>query len=369
MDLYDYIEASVWKQLTDEQKKEVFGPLLMYFVSPLQQIKNTQLKTFEMCGMKYRTFELEIENEPFVFVPAQKEVILGWDQGTNGLKIQELLGNDYVNFADHSTFSTALSKEDLANIKDQIVPNSSYDLQSAEGISEYINDFTTPLRKVSLPAMLVSKRALPFGTEYKGIYDCVSGHFQGEKEFFDYFERKIYKQFHPILTLEESLAWSYPHSILEENKYFIEQVGQTNQFAVYKHLNFNFHEQQQAIRKFAYDFLTEDQWEYIVGGGTRRLFRWGNEVDIDNERDPHNGYQKARASNMFGIEVDTRRSKYEITDNPFHVKLDLVPTDEDHRIKQLLPLASYYRSKQQVNVEEKLTPKIYTYRKAIVIEP
>lgn len=366
MNWFEAADFINWKNLNDEEKKEIFGPLMMYFVNPLLKISNSHLTTFDMCGMKCRTFQMKINEEDFVFIPGQKDVILGWDSGTKGLKIHELLDYPVSKHFDGTQYGTTLDKDDLNTIEPE--ENDAEDrLDTVEGLDLYINHSTTLLRKVNIPPMLVATRSLPVGCTFKGVYHCVTGEFQGDQSFFSCYQQDILRCLQTT-TENPLVTFTYEKSILENQKFYLEQIPQTDSYSLYAHKQQTYQEQQQQLEQYGFHFLSEDQWEYVVGGGTRRLFRWGNEVSIDPSSDPSCAYQKMRQKNMFGLSVDCTEKHYELTSDPFTVKLGRVSANEKSLIKRLIPFSSYYQSYHQLAIDQQLDPSLYSYRKAIVLE-
>ena len=112
--------------------------------------------------------------------------------------------------------------------------------------------------------------------------------------------------------------------------------------------------------------MNEDQWEYAVGGTTRRLFRWGNELLEDHSFWKNQIHKIVSRPNMFGLSFAGDLKQFEITADQ-QLKLDQweycqVP------LLDYLPLSTYYRPRKSISPFEVLSPKDYTYRKAIIIE-
>lgn len=87
MDFFEALEWKNWKILSDELRMQVMNQVLMYFVSPLKYVSDVEYKEFSLSGVKCRTFECSIDGERFVLVPGNKEAILGWNFGTQGLPV------------------------------------------------------------------------------------------------------------------------------------------------------------------------------------------------------------------------------------------------------------------------------------------
>lgn len=345
----EQLDWSNWQVFNDQEKRGIFSKVLMYFVNPLMEIKDIELYDFELYGVKCRTFSLTLNGEDFVFVPGNKEVILGWDLGTEGLSLLETAPCDTT-----------------GEIPEEIRTN--YDLLDATELAEYVNDHTTPLRKVAIEPMLVQRLALPFGTEYLGRFDTVTGEFHGDAARFSLYEEEIRQELMPELTPEESLNWSFPETALKNGQWYIEMVKGTDSYWVFQHEAHSFETLRKKIRRKNFDLPNEDQWEYFAGAGTRRLFRWGNELAI---HDPYRGQllrQMIASPNMFGIVVDSTLDKYEITDDPRTWKLTDRPLHTHIPLVDLLPLSSYYRSESTADRETVLDPRLFLYRKIIPIK-
>lgn len=367
MDLFEQVEWANWKNLKDPEKKVLLDQLLMYFVPPTVEVNTIQLVNFELYGIKCRTFELEFDGELFVFIPGNSEAILGWDLGAEGLRSHELLGFD-VESLEKNTFKTSLTNDAILTASEWVEEETNYDLHSLEGIADYINDHTTDLRKVAIPAMFVQKYALPAGTEFLGIFDTITGTFEGEVERFFPYEKSICQKLFPKLTAQESLTWSFPQSLLVKNEFYLEFLPESDYYFVYSHSDFTHEELKLATKRQGYDLLSEDQWEYAVGGGTRRLFRWGNELLIQNNESGRQIKNKMDGANMFGLVIDTQQNHFELTDDLTKSKLIKQLVAKDTLIENMLPLSSYFYSSHKISMEQKLNPQDYLYRKVIKIE-
>ncbi len=370
MEFYDCLQIHNWKQLADDEKTELFAAVLKFFLNPRLSLDWQRLVTFDMCGMKCRTFELMLNGEVFVFIPGQKDVVLGWDFGSQGLKTHELL-EELETIEDRQIYGTSLTQADLS-ILGQSADNEEgyYDFRYLEDIDRYINQRTSSLRKVDIPPMIVAKRSQPVGTNLRGSYNLVSGNFVGDLAFFDQYQDEIYRTFNPELSLADSLTWTYPVSVLQTDHFYLTQRWEdSDSYHLYDHSDCNYGELWLGLHRAGFQLLSEDAWEFAVGGGTRRLFRWGNEVRLDNDHPFDSALKKMRRENMFGLVQSDELTHYELTDNSDLVKLDMRSTKGCHLIEQILPFSSYYQSNHQFKINEKLDPRFYHYRKGIIIDP
>ncbi|MEI5992870.1 DUF7278 family profilin-like fold-containing protein [Candidatus Enterococcus mansonii] len=368
MELFEQVEWVNWKKLNDSEKEVLLRQLLMYFVPPTMEVNRIELVTFDLYGIKCRTFELELDGELFVFIPGNNEAILGWDLGAEGLRAHELLSFD-VESLEKNTFKTTLTNDAISQTSDWIQEDRPFDLTSLEGVSSYINAHTTPLRKVAIPAMLVQKYALPAGTEFLGVFDTVTGMFEGELEQFTPYEKCINEHLFPGLSAEESFSWSFPKSLLVENECYLEFLPESDYYFVYSHSGCTHEALKLALKRQGFDLLSEDQWEYVVGAGTRRLFRWGNELLIQDNESGRQIKSKMNGANMFGLVIDTQKNRFELTDHRTIVKLTIQLEEKEHLIEQMLPLSTYYHHPSHIiSADKTLHPNEYLYRKVIKIE-
>lgn len=349
MNLFEMLRWNNWKNLTDEAKIQAFQQVLMYFVSPLKEITNLELLTYQLDGVKCRTFELEIDGEAFVFVPGQKEAILGWDLGVKGLATN----------AWSITNTHPLTKNDK-----QIVAE--YHLGDLDSWNLYVNLHTSPLRKKDIPPMLIQKHALPAGTRYLGMLDTITGEFMGNVAKFSPFEAEVKAQLTPPQTFEESLNYSLPYHILSPNAFYLEIADGTDSYYVFEHFECNQTSLIHTIQNEGFDLLSEDQWEFMVGAGTRKLFRWGNAADVDESYWGRQVKSLKQGPNMFGVVINGGANRYELTCDAVlkmeHSQKSGIP------LLELLPEATYYRANRRLKADEKLTPQDFLYRKVISIE-
>lgn len=347
MHLFEALEWSNWKNLSIEVKNQVINQVLMYFVSPLKRISDVEYKEFELAGVKCGTFECSIDGERFVLVPGSKEVILGWDLGTQGLPVT-VWDKKAIHVDTH--FET-------------IVAN--YGLENGEDWDIFVNESTSALRKVSIPPMLIQKEALPAGTKFIGQLDTITGEFQGLVEQFAPIEENLRQHFKQPTNFEESLMWQLPTQIFEKDSFYALLHPADETYRIYCHQTCTLNTLRRYLHQQMFDLLDEDQWEYAVGAGTRKLFRWGTELDEEINYYGKQVTKKMHQENMFGLLFDVQHTRWEITDSN-RLKLEK-QADVGIPLFDKLPLSSYYRSRKILAEEEILDPCDFLYRKVIVI--
>lgn len=342
MNFYNQLFNPQWKLLDETAKYQLFDYIKSEFISPNLEISELSLKTFELAGVKNTTFEFRLMDEMFVFVPGQKDVILGWDSGSGALSFSEMVDIEHEN------------------------PQ----LSSTEKVDEYINQNTSPLRKVTIPPMIIGRHALPASCIYIGWLDPFTGEFRGEVEKYFPFEQDIKDKLFPVLNEEEFLNFTQPKRYLKEGKYFLEYLEDEEIYLVCLHKEMTLLENIERIQEWNITLLNEDQWEYANGGGTRRIFRWGRNLPFDEDKFSQaaiQNVQMARAANMFGLYFDIDEERYELTSYPEIVKLGRLQK-VGTRIEKMLCLSTYYRNNHVVELDKKLSPLEYMYRKAIILK-
>lgn len=348
MDLFEALEWSNWKNLSMEVKIQVINQVLMYFVSPLKKVSDVTYCEFKLSGVKCDTFECSIDGERFVLVPGNKEVILGWDLGTQGLPV--------------ATWEA--KKKNVSEYLDTMMQ--SYDLTTTEDWDNFVNESTSGLRKVKIAPMLVQKNALPAGTDYLGYFNLITGEFKGLVESYSLIESSFQQHFAQPKTLEESLLCPLPEEIFEENQFYAVLEPEEDHYRIYSHQACTLASLRKKVNQDVFDLLSEDEWEYAVGGGTRKLFRWGSELPLGKSYSNKKIFQKINHMNMFGLNFDTSRTHWEVTDSN-RLKLEKM-TETKIPLFDYLPLSSYYRSRKILSEDEWLEPSAFLYRKAIVLK-
>ena len=217
MDFFEALEWKNWKILSDELRMQVMNQVLMYFVSPLKYVSDVEYKEFSLSGVKCRTFECSIDGERFVLVPGNKEAILGWNFGTQGLPV--------------TTWDQ--KAHTLTNEYQKMKTN--YHLKTTEDWDVFVNESTSPLRKVAISPMLVQKEASPVGTTYLGEFNLVTGEFTGEVESFLPIKNQLSHHFCVPESLEACLSFEVPNQLFKKNCYYGQLQLETDTYRLFSH--------------------------------------------------------------------------------------------------------------------------------------
>ena len=340
MDFFEQIMNPNWKTVSREHKEVLAGSIIRYFINPLLQVENIRFTSFKYGGMKSDTFLVDIEGSTFVFIPGQKDVILGWDDGTNGLNYLEIADDRkeiYVSL--EKCLRHWIQEWDFVDIDSS---RSEISL-SENNLDEIVNAKTSELRSVSIPSLLVEVQPSYVGMVKKGTYSVVSGVFDGDQEWFLPYKDKIDQtlfssQPSPMQPFVEFPAYAY-----ETNQYFIVQNNDLDHYTLYGTSPVSYQEARKEIEKTGMGLLSSNEWEYCSGGSTRRLFKWGNKI----QRKMFEPEESVLAqTNMFGLFIANMGWGPELVEDDDLVKGGWMNTRSPNILEKLLPYSSYYVNKK-----------------------
>ena len=269
-----------------------------------------RFESFERFGMVTDTAIYKYDDAEFVFVPGN-EVTLGW--------------NDFAVGFDETTAS---------NIKEAF---QELDMPFDE-LDSFLQAQMSPVRRVTISPLLVERVPNDIGwrnvaldsPELKPFEDRMKSFFQKGFGSFTLEKRMRINQ-----KNGESVADIYESISLDD---FLAQIHQSG-----------------------FSLPTEDEWEYLCGGGTRTLFRWGDSFDYEMKlRYFSNNFAKdtpytLEEPNQFGLSIAYDPYKYEVVENSEYF---LKGGDGGYAIcgdygmtLGYLPVATYFRSYSLSNDE------------------
>lgn len=365
MDFFEQITNPIWKTISREHKELLAGSIIRYFINPLLSVENIRFTTFRYGGIKTETFLVDIDGSPFVFVPGQKEVILGWDNGTNGLNYLDIADDRreiYVSL--EKCLHHWVQEWDFTNI--DIFSDQNKPIQN--DLDDLVNSQTSLLRSISIPSLLVEVKPSYVGMVEKGEYSIVSGMFDGDQEWFSSIKDKIEKNlFSNEPTLSQPFV-DFPAYVYETDQYFLVQKDDLDHYTVYGTTSVHYREVKKQTEKTGMGFLSSDEWEYCCGGSTRRLFKWGNKIQ---RKMFEPGESVLQQQNMFGLIIGNIGWGPELVEDGGLVKGGWMNTRSQNILEKLLPYSSYYvNSKSSLLGKEdlQLPPGYYCSRRSIRIE-
>lgn len=364
MDVIDHLFNPAWKNEPKEHKEVLAGHILRYFVNPLLEVANVRFVNFEQGGIKTETFMVDIAGSPFVFVPGQKDVILGWDEGTNGLNALEIADDRReIYYALESCLKHWPQGIDFRD--DHSFRKSAH--AEAQGLDEYINSHTTALRTASIPPLLVEVEPHLVGMEEKGSYSVVSGSFEGDVEWFlprlDRIKKDLFSG-----VQDQGMFAEFPSFAVRANEYLLEQDAYLDGFRVFAAEPVSYAQARKRAEKDGMGLLSCDEWEYCCSGSSRRLFRWGTKI----QRSLFESEESVLVQpNMFGLKIASMGFGPELVEDGEKVKAGWMDAAAANVVEKLLPYSSYYLNQQDAlaGKENELLPAgYYCLRRSIRIE-
>ncbi|HEB1252876.1 TPA: hypothetical protein RY369_001298 [Escherichia albertii] len=216
-----------YNKLNKSEKKN----LLLQKLASLTDFTFDRIETFSAFGQSTETgiFKYKDGSE-FVVVPGDI-AILGWDASLNDMDDQT-----------KQEFEEMFEPEKL-------------------NLNNYLTDSCTPVRKVIISPMLVERNVhAKLSWKEVPLTDSRITENHMLQEFLSDYMKKTNPGIH---ELNDTLKLQYKDERLLVHIYEI----------------ISYQELIQEIQKSGFDLPGEDEWEYLCGGGSRTLWRWGNSFD------------------------------------------------------------------------------------------
>ena len=234
-------------------------------------------------------------------------------------------------------------------------------------VEDGINLMTSDLRKVNIPAMLVEKKPNFVGLRFIGNYSVVTGQLTGAEEPSPETLEILEEAVTPDNSME-ALFQDFPRAV-RVDRYFMQQdLKNPDNFACYVADPVGYEEARKEIERTGMGLLNEDEWEYCCGSGTRRLFKWGNQLHRSLIQDEANS--PLWKENMFGLEIANAEFGPELIEGRPYTKGAWLEENFKAPVLNLLPLSSYYSVNLPLLVDPNghLAAGYYCARRAIRIE-
>ncbi|WP_128103628.1 hypothetical protein [Paenibacillus sp. DCT19] len=221
------LQRSVWEGLSALEKEEWMHTIARQLP---EQMRYEGLQTFERYGQRTETGVFVCGGQQFVFVPGDR-VTLGWDGWQEGM-----------------------NEETSADMLETV---SEY---GVEDVDSFLSDQMSPVREVEIAPMLVECRTHSLGwtevTEEEAVEQDDTD-FAAALEGFRHGKLNEYEQYQQFRLVRQGedirIFWFNEDLALED---LLEEEAEAG-----------------------FGVLTEDEWEYLYGGGCRTLFPWGDSFD------------------------------------------------------------------------------------------
>lgn len=364
-DFFESILNPTWKNLSTEMKQIVFNNVLRYFVNPMATIGEIRLVHYQFGGIKTETFEVVIDQKEFVFIPGQKNCVLGWDSGLEGLSGLECSEErQELRYALKRYLNQHVTKYLFTKQKPQEI-DFSKEVLSTTLISDTINQKTSALRERDIPALLVEKTPHLVGMRYLGEYSVISGQLLPEESVSDDLLQTIQQLVVPEMS-QDIFLQEFPRAIRMDRLFIQQNWNNPDTFACYMDDPISYRQAKKEIERSGMGLLNEDEWEYCCGASCRRLFKWGNGLHRQLLQD------EAQSSlwepNMFGLTIAAAEYGPELIEGAPYTKGGWIEERYKAPILNLLPLSSYYHEQMLNDEDQKLLPGFYCARYAMRIE-
>ena len=218
----------MWQEL-NAQDKEAWMRKLIHQLP--EGMVYEGLETFERFGQRIQTGVFTHEEERFVFVPGNR-ITLGWDRWQYGM-------NEETSADLHETVSE----------------------YGVEDVDSFLASQMSPVRTVNIAPMLVECENISLGwieVSEEEAFAQEDSDFPAALEQFkqsEIREYELHQQFRLIRQSEDEVRILWFNEGIELGDVVREEAAA------------------------GFGLLTEDEWEYIYGGGCRTLFPWGDSFD------------------------------------------------------------------------------------------
>ncbi|WP_336783921.1 hypothetical protein [Paenibacillus illinoisensis] len=261
------LTRGMWTGLSVQEKEKLLYGMIALCPAGMEYIG---LRTFERFGQRTETGLFLHAGREFVFVPGDR-VTLGWNQWQDGM-----------------------NEETSADLSETV---SEY---GVEDVDSFLTSQMSPVREAAIAPMLVECQIQSLGWIEATEEEALAGHgseFAAELEKFKHSDQKGLEQY---------------------QAFRLERQGEKVRIQRYnEELTLEALLEEQAEAGFG--LLTEDEWEYLYGGGCRTLFPWGDSFDYTMKL-KHFGRLEG-LTEIVGESVETNPPLVEEDDMPYHLEL------------------------------------------------
>ena len=292
----------LYRQKYDKLSSVERETLLRSFTETDARFRFLRFEKFSRFGMQTDTAVYLCNGREFVFVPGDA-VTLGWE-----------------NFAEGMDADTRLDMQE------------SLEEYGITDLDAFLRENMSPLRPATIPPMLVERELNGIGWRRVSLDSP-------ESETFREYIKKYFRSNIKSFTVHKKMR------IYENDGEVTTEIYEPVSFA-------DFLEQ---THKSGFSLPTEDEWEYLCGGGCRTLFRWGDSLDYKMKlyhfeaKDRHSDAPYTlQLPNQFGLSIAYDPYKQEVVEKSEYF---LKGGDGGYNIcggmgiaLGYLPTAAYFRS-------------------------
>jgi len=262
-----------WRQIHKDEKIKLIQEIINNKNIPL---KINRIETFSQNSMTIETVVMVYENDEnkeFVFVPGMEDVMLGWDENCelNNSIIQDLKEDKIQEIEYYTSEYEEIKKEYEENIKKS----------KKHGDKEKVKSLTEEMEE-----------------ELENYEDYFNVNLD---EYIEEFKNTIINSSSPVRNVNISPM------IVERDLNDVSKYDTYNEFL-------------ESLKDTIFSLPSEDEYEYLLSGGKRTLFKWGDslkrELDsiykIGTISDEENVLYKP---NMFGLHILFDSYMYELVND------------------------------------------------------
>lgn len=284
-----------WQQLTPQRRQFVFEQLTRYFLSPLLGLDAITPVQVNYYGQVLQTFDVLLGGEWMRFIPGQVDVALG------------------VTFP--------------------LPPEQAQLLASLAVSSKFARRHLSPRRIVSLPPLLVARKAVSIDEEIIGQINLTTQVFRGNHFAYVPYKPTVLHLLEPAVAgVDPAQSPTWPPQL--EAGHVRMHLISPHHYQVGIRRDWNAAMLRQKLSGFGFCLPTEDQYEYLMGGGLTQLFGWGNQ---SLESLP------AYLPNRFGLTLPTRARQPELLSESVDKSSGLTASPQG---RQWLSFSPFYRQAQ-----------------------
>ncbi|WP_336764815.1 hypothetical protein [Paenibacillus sp. USHLN196] len=262
------LTREMWQALNTQEKEALMRKLVHQLPDGMAY---KGLETFERFGQRMVTGVFTQEGLRFVFVPGD-QVTLGWDHWQHGM-----------------------NEETSTDLLETV---SEY---GVEDVDSFLASQMSPVREVSIAPMLVECELISLGwieVSKEEAFAQENPDFPSALEQFkqsEIREYELHQQFRLVRQSEDEVQILWFNEGIELEDVVTEEAAA------------------------GFGLLTEDEWEYIYGGGCRTLFPWGDSFDY-TMRLKHFGSLEGVDENV-DESTELHPSLFEKDDRPYDLEL------------------------------------------------